>query len=78
MERFDIDFAEEVLYYTYNSNHINRYFYEDYFMIFNNSPFVPLKLEETYFSHPSEKLQAALESANPGYKNFSNNGVWLS
>ena len=28
--RFDCEFAEEIIYYTLNSYHINRYFNEDY------------------------------------------------
>ena len=74
-KRFDMHFAEEVLYYTYNSDHINRYFSEDYLMIFNESPFMSLKVENTFITPPSKQIQSALESANPGYQHFSNNGV---
>lgn len=32
--RFDNEFAEEIIYYTYNDNQINRYFSEDYLSVF--------------------------------------------
>ena len=60
--RFDSTFAEEVIYNTYNSNHINRYFSEDY--------------QITFPRNPSPEIQAALESRFPGYKQFGNNGIY--
>ena len=51
-----------MIYNTYNSNHINRYFSEDYQIIFPRNP--------------SPEIQAALESRFPGYKQFSNNGIY--
>ncbi|CAK22511.1 bifunctional 2-polyprenyl-6-hydroxyphenol methylase/3-demethylubiquinol 3-O-methyltransferase UbiG [Synechococcus sp. CS-197] len=74
--RFDKQFAEEVIYNTYNSNHINRYFSEDYFTIFNNSGFSILEYQTTFHRHPDQQTQQTLETRYPGYKQFANNGIY--
>ena len=74
-KRYKRDFAEEIIYYTYNSDHINRFFSEDYVLAFNESPFECNEVQLTFPTQPPAKLQAALEEANPGYKQFSNNGI---
>lgn len=74
--RFDSSFAEEVVYNTYNSNHINRYFSEDYQLFFEASSFDVVECQITFPRDPSAKIQAALESRYPGYKQFGNNGIY--
>ena len=74
-DRFDNAFAEEVIYYTYNSDHINRYFSEDYLMVFQASLFVINQFQLTFLSTPPPDVQTALEQRNPGYKQFANNGI---
>lgn len=74
--RFDKQFAEEVIYNTFNSTHINRYFSEDYFAIFNNSGFDILNYLITFPRNPDPKTQQALETRYPGYKQFGNNGIY--
>ena len=74
--RFDSTFAEEVIYNTYNSNHINRYFSEDYQIIFEDSGFNIEEYQITFPRNPSPEIQAALESRFPGYKQFGNNGIY--
>jgi SAM-dependent methyltransferase len=74
--RFDCSFAEEVIYYTYNSNHINRYFSEDYRVLFDASGFEVADYRLTFPRHPPAEIQAALESRYPAYKEFSNNGIY--
>jgi len=74
-DRFDRQFAEEVIYHTYNSSHINRYFIEDYYM-FASSGFVILDYLVTFHRNPSPEIQATLETRYPGYKQFGNNGVF--
>lgn len=74
--RFDKDFAEEIIYNTYNSNHINRYFSEDYFNIIQASEFEILEYQITFPRHPTPDIQAKLEAKFPGYKEFSNNGIY--
>lgn len=74
--RFDSNFAEEVVYYAYNSDHINRYFSEDYLMFFEESPFISVQTRLTFPVNPTNKMQAILEELHPGYKHFSNNGIF--
>jgi len=74
--RFDQEFAEEVIYSTYNSNHINRYFSEDYHSVFSSSEFALLEYQITFLRQPTPEIQQALESRYPGYKQFSNNGIY--
>jgi SAM-dependent methyltransferase len=75
-KRFDAPFAEEVIYNTYNSNHINRYFSEDYRVIFGCSGFDIVEYQITFPRNPTAELQAALESRFPGYTQFGNNGIY--
>jgi hypothetical protein len=74
--RFDSSFAEEVIYNTYNSNHINRYFSEDYRVVFDDSGFDVVEYQITFPRNPTAELQAALESRFPGYTQFGNNGIY--
>ena len=75
LRRFDRDFAEEIVYYTYNSGHINRYFSEDYLGIFQSSSFEVLEYQITFPFNASPEVQQALEARYPGYSQFNNNGV---
>jgi len=74
-DRFDSAFAEEVIYYTYNSDHINRYFSEDYLMAFQASLFAINQFQLTFLSTPPPDVQTALEQRNPGYKQFAKKGI---
>lgn len=74
-DRFDSELAEEVIYYTFNSDHINRYFSEDYQMVFEASPFEIIKYQLTFQSQPPPQTQEALQQRFHGYSQFSNNGV---
>ena len=75
-KRFDTLFAEEVIYNTFNSNHINRYFSEDYSTIFKTSGFEIQEYQITFPRNPTPMIQDQLESRYPGYKEFSNNGIY--
>jgi len=75
-KRFDADFAEEVIYNTYNSNHINRYFSEDYRTIFEASGFNIIDYQHTFPKKPSTEIQLVLEKRYPDYKEFGNNGIY--
>lgn len=74
-DRFDSAFAEEVIYYTYNSDHINRYFSEDYLMAFEASPFEINQYQLTFQVQTPSQTQEELQKRYPGYSQFSNNGV---
>jgi len=73
--RFDSTFAEEVIYYTHNSDHINRYFSEDYLMVFEASPFEIDQYQLTFQVQTPSQTQEELQKRYPGYSQFSNNGV---
>jgi len=73
--RFDREFAEEIIYYTYNSNHINRYFSEDYLSVFQASTFAIIEHQITFPFNASPEVQQALEARYPRYSQFNNNGV---
>jgi len=75
--KFDRSFADEIIYHTFNNNHINRYFFEDYQYIFENSNFNLDKLFPTYKVDVPEPYQIELERMSPGYKNFSHMGWYL-
>ena len=77
-QRFDSSFAEEVVYYTYNSPHINRYFTDDYCSFFTQSAFQIDSLLLTFVNHPAPNLQKALCERYPSYSNFANNGIYLT
>jgi SAM-dependent methyltransferase len=74
--RFDAEFAEEVIYYTYNSDRINRYFSEDYLLVFQASPFVVDHCQLSFPFVPPVDIQQALERRYPGYVQFANNGIF--
>jgi len=73
--RFDREFAEEIIYYTYNSNHINRYFSEDYLSVFQASSFDIIEHQITFPCNPNDVVKRALEQRYPGHFQFGNNGV---
>ena len=74
-DRFDSEFAEEVIYYTYNSDHINRYFSEDYLMAFEASAFEIDQYQLTFQVQTPAQIQEELQQRYPGYAQFANNGV---
>ena len=67
LKRFDRDFAEQIIYYTYNSSHINRYFSEDYLTAFRASSFAVVEHQITFTCSPIPSVQQALEQRHPGY-----------
>jgi len=75
-DRFDSEFGEEVIYYTFNSDHIDRYFSEDYLMAFEASPFVIDQYHLTFQSQPPAEIEKALKQMHPGSAQFSNNGIF--
>ncbi|MBF0409930.1 MAG: class I SAM-dependent methyltransferase [Candidatus Riflebacteria bacterium] len=75
LARFDCRFAEEIIYYTYNSNQINRYFSEDYINIFRHSRFQVELCQPTFISPIDNEIQFELERRYPDYRLFNNNGI---
>ena len=75
--RFDQDFAELLIYEIFNSGHINRYFYEDYYKFITESKFTLDKIFPTYRINIPQSFQSALEFNCPGYKVFDNMGIYM-
>jgi SAM-dependent methyltransferase len=73
--RFDCEFAEEVICYTHNSDHVNRYFSEDYLLAFQASSFVVDHCQLIFPFRLPVDIQQALERRHPGYVQFPNNGI---
>lgn len=73
--------ATEIVYYVYQSPHINRLFTEDYITFFQNSSFTVERLQLTFpFQGPTdliERAQKTLESLHPGRRHFLNNGIFV-
>ncbi len=75
--RFDAEFADCVMYETFNNPHINRFFSEDYEQIFRNSPFYLEKFYPSYEVTVPEGYQQRLEQVCYGYKKFTNMGFYV-
>jgi glycosyltransferase involved in cell wall biosynthesis/SAM-dependent methyltransferase len=71
----DRETAEIAVYYVYNSNHINRFFTEDYIEFVKKSPFTIERLEGTFSSQVPPDTQAKLCRLYPGRTQFNNNGL---
>jgi SAM-dependent methyltransferase len=76
-QRFDNAFADEIIYNTYNSPHINRYFTEDYMEVIYRTRFRVEEFSGTFIDEVPDNMRQALEVANPGYKMFANQGITL-
>ena len=67
--------ANQIVYYVYNSPHINRFFTEDYIEFINQSLFAIHKIELTFHCQIDRETQANLEKLHPGRTHFTNNGM---
>ena len=75
-EQYDQSFAEEAIYWIYNSDHINRYFSEDYFQVFSDSMFNILSFEKTFSINVPQPIKSALSVKYRAYNDFENNGIY--
>ncbi len=73
----DKETAESIIYYVYNSPHINRFFCEDYINFVKESDFSIIRAELTFNVKVNPAVQKRLENLYPGRKYFSNNGLLL-
>ncbi len=73
----DKDTANLIVYYVYNSPHINRFFTEDYIEFINESLFSVSRLDLTFPAIIEKETQLALEKLYPGRTKFENNGILL-
>jgi hypothetical protein len=74
-QRTDKETADLIVYYVYNSPHINRFFTEDYIDFFQQSAFTIQKLELTFSKAIDRNTQSKLEQLHPKRKHFQNNGI---
>lgn len=75
--RFNKSFADEIIYQTFNSPHINRYFTEDYIRMIYETEFLVNQFVASYKVPITIETQASLESACKGYRMFDNQGLML-
>ena len=73
----DKEFAREVVYYVYSSNHINRFFLDDFMDIVKRSDFTIEQATPMFPAQVPPATQARLEMLHPGRSNFSNDGLLL-
>ncbi len=73
----DKETADLMVYYVYNSPHINRFFTEDYIEFINQSAFKEIKIELTFNASINQETQLSLERLYPDRNHFANNGILL-
>ncbi|MBW4496819.1 MAG: class I SAM-dependent methyltransferase [Oscillatoria princeps RMCB-10] len=71
----DKETADLITYYVYQSNHINRFFTEDYVAFINQSYFVVNRLEGMFEDAIDPETQETLEILYPGRAEFANQGI---
>lgn len=71
----DRHFAQEVVYYVYSSNHINRFFLDDFVEMIARSPFKPVQVAPMFQVTVPAEIQARLTAMYPGRSNFSHDGL---
>jgi SAM-dependent methyltransferase len=76
-EKTDKETADKIVYFVYQSDHINRYFTEDYQDVIRNSPFQILRFDLTFQTFISPEIEKQLQHIYPRQKHFSNNGISL-
>ena len=74
-QKIDKETADQMIYYVYQSNHINRYFTEDYFKAFELSLFTINKLELIFPLNINNSIEEQLKILYPKNNHFANNGI---
>ena len=73
----DRAFAHDVVYYVYSSNHLNRFFLEDFLAIVRRSEFSVVQTTPIFPVPVPPETQARLEMLHPGRTDFSHDGLLL-
>jgi glycosyltransferase involved in cell wall biosynthesis/SAM-dependent methyltransferase len=76
-QKIDKKTADLIVYYVYQSDHINRFFTEDYNNFLEQSFFTIKKFELSFTIKVEQRIQTSLELRYPGRKEFANNGILL-
>ena len=71
----DTDTAARIIYYVYNSPHINRLFVEDYIGFINISKFQSVEITGYACANIQPEIQKRLEVLYPKHRHFTNNGI---
>ena len=71
----DKETADSIVYYVYNSPHINRFFTEDYVKFIDQSSFKVKRLEPIGIINIKKSIQENLEHLYPERIQFANNGI---
>lgn len=74
VSKFDRKFAQEVVYYIFQSNHINRYFFKDYTDVIERSKFQKKDIHPLFPMEIPNMIQEALIKKY-GDQDFSHNGM---
>lgn len=73
--KYDLTTRLQIVENLYHNPHINRFFSEDYFRFFQQSPFTIVEAITTFPYPIPPDIQAALEAKYPGRTQFANNGI---
>ena len=73
----DRAFAQDVVYYVHASNHLNRFFLEDFLAIVRRSEFSVVQTTPIFPVPVPPETQARLETLHPGRTDFSHDGLLL-
>ena len=76
-QKLDKQTADRIVYYVYQSNHINRFFTEDYIDAIEQSLFTINKLDLIFKVPIDSAIEQKLKIMNPGRTEFANNGILL-
>jgi len=76
MGKFDREFSAKVLYYIFNSNHINRYFLDDFVSVVNLSRFKKNNIIKIFPSSVPEDV-ATILTKKYGDLDFSHQGLMM-
>lgn len=76
-ETCDRKTAQQIVYFVYNSGHINRMFLEDHIEIVERSPLRILQVSRLFPRPVPPQVQQRLERMYPGRQDFSHNDLLL-
>ncbi|WP_293935682.1 methyltransferase domain-containing protein [Iodobacter sp.] len=69
--------ARDIVYFVYNSPHINRFFIDDYIEMVERSGFTVLQSQAIYEVPVPDLVKQQLQKQYPGRKDFSNSGIFF-
>jgi SAM-dependent methyltransferase len=73
--KMDQETAKEIVYFVYNSPHINRFFLDDYIEMVERSCFVIQQAQPVFEVAVPEQVKTQLQARYPGRKDFGHSGI---